>query len=743
MTTVRCAVGGAVKGRGAWMVTLCLVVAVGGGCGDDSPGGQDAGPDGSVDAGPDAGPTRPLRALLLDSELRHTSSWIDTLDALEATGFTATYRRFYPHLTAADVAFDGDGVPAHDLVVLAAGRAPGNPGSRMRWAEISWARTYVDNGGVLVLATQSGFEDAYTGENDFYIFNRLLEELGVAIRVDKNTVIGRIWSTDPAVAHEPVGWAYPTPLEFSLGYPYLVKPDDGIIAGGMLPTLRVASDQVDVRLRTYHVGYLWQRVGGDPLMQVQTLTESRAAAAVAQVGQGFVAVVPRSVLTITAASAISDKPAMDPDREAANSAWIRSFFGSLRGLLLGEAAFAVGMVHDTDTLFSVAAPGHTALDPSGEVFEVASDVSSLAVPSAPPSGELSDPPADPIPGPRPLPAWFHPGGGRVAYGGLPPDPADMAVAFDEIVTHHVGALMTSTGPKALTTLSGTALDAEQQKYVDIAALAETAGARWFVGDWFNDGSGAYPPMIGAQGQVSDVPAPLNETYWSQVIIPIYEAVGQLAATNLGIAGIHLDLELYSGPVWHHDGWAFSDDTLQRYLDTITDPGLTSDLQNVSSADRLDLLVDRGLLGDYFGALEEAAYELGRRCREAAHAHAPQLEMMVYVAGFPNTWFYHGLFRGLGTLQQPVIVMTYDGWANRATEAFWTRGVPLVHLGGAIVSHFLPTDFDDVLVSLAQGNDGYWYYSFNDFSLTNPNPPTLHGPGVDYWAAVDEANERLE
>jgi hypothetical protein len=90
MTQLECNSGGTTVWRGvgsvAFRVALCLVV-LGIGCGDDSPGTPDADLDGAVDAAPDAGPARPLRALLLDSELRHTSSWIDTLDALEATGF--------------------------------------------------------------------------------------------------------------------------------------------------------------------------------------------------------------------------------------------------------------------------------------------------------------------------------------------------------------------------------------------------------------------------------------------------------------------------------------------------------------------------------------------------------------------------------------------------------------------------------------------------------------------------------
>ena len=42
--------------------------------------------------------------------------------------------------------------------------------------------------------------------------------------------------------------------------------------------------------------------------------------------------------------------------------------------------------------------------------------------------------------------------------------------------------------------------------------------------------------------------------------------------------------------------------------------------------------------------------------------------------------------------------------------------------------------------LLAGNDGYWLYSFNDISATNPNPPALHGSATDYWTAVDSVNQ---
>jgi hypothetical protein len=274
-------------------------------------------------------------------------------------------------------------------------------------------------------------------------------------------------------------------------------------------------------------------------------------------------------------------------------------------------------------------------------------------------------------------------------------------------------------------------------------MAESAGAEWLVGDWINTEAGAYPAMVGSHGSSTNVPAPLNQEFWEERVIPMYDAVGQVAADNPGLTGLHLDLELYSGPIWHHDGWAFSDDTVGVFQEVSGDQQLGGDLLAAGAGERLDLLVDHGALGDYFAALEQAAFELGCACREAARAWDDDLELMVYVPGFPNTWFYIGFMRGLGTHEQPVIALTYDGWGDRPTEALYAAGVEWVHLGGTIVQHYNPEDFDDALYSLATATDGYWFFTFNDFSATNPDPPDMHGDSSEYWAAVDEANAQLD
>lgn len=759
----------------SWFLVLTLFIMlppVGSGCGgdgdadadadsdvdgdaDDVDGGGDADSDADMDEESDADeeqvptPAHAPQVLILDQEFRHYSTWVDLMRAFEAAGLDVRYRRFYPHLTNADVAPNDEGVVPNSIVVLAAGRTPGNPGSVMRLAELEAAERFVREGGALLLVPQSGHWNSYSGENDFFIFNRLLESLEVPVRIERNTVVGQVFFNTPPIPHHDTDWAYATPLEFNIGYPYLLTPDHDSIVGGMLPTLRVDSTDVEVLLHTWNLGFIWLNLQGAPEDEIlEDLWEERAVATLSRGGSGYVAVVPRGPLTVTTASSISDKPAMDPTGIEANIEWMHDLAVQLRELVDGEREHEVTWTREGDQLFSVAAAGIEPLDPSGDVRDVMSEINTLAVPEEPPEGELYDEILPPPPDPRQIPHWFSTGGGRVAYGSVTESPSTMRTAFSELVNYEVDVLMTTTNPVRLTTLDGDALANEEARYVEIAELAEEGGARWFVGEhyvgpYLGSDPRSYPSMVGSHGGAGDSPAPLNAEYWEDFMIPTCAAVGELAAENPGIAGLHFDMELYNGPVWHHDGWAFSDDTVEAFGNNGGDETLASDLLELPAARRLDHLVDAGALNAYFDVLEDAAYQFGARCREAAREHAPDLDLMIYNAGFPSTWFHIGMLRGLGADVRPVIVLTYDGWSHGPTQALWAEGVNFVHLGGTIVSHWSPDHFEDVLVSLAQGNDGYWYFTFNDFSSTNPDPPALHGDQGAYWGAVRRANERLD
>jgi hypothetical protein len=718
--------------------------------GPPGPADKDAVVDASPDAKAeeDAPPARTPRALILDQQLGGRVAWIDVIDALETAGFEVHHRRYYPHLSAAD--------STYSLVIMAAGNAPAVPASTMRLAELANARKLVEGGGALLLAPLSSFHDSNSGENDWFLFNRLLEELEVDIRIDKNTVIGAAWTGSPAPPHVDTEWAYAPTLEMALGYPYL-EPTAGHptsagverVAGGSVPTLRVTSDEVDVLLRTHDKGYIWRYFfTGDPSQRVVPLDRERAVAALARAKRGYLAVVGRATLSSLGglAGSASDKPARDLLALDSNRRFLSALFSYLRQLVAGVAAFKVHGPLGKDQSFTVATQEIPAIG-SGPVLKVSTTINQLAVPDKPPATDEDL--LELAPGgnaaPVAAPSWFGKGGARIAYGDLTQPLSAMTAAFGEILAHDLDALLTGSQPERLTRRDP---QPWRDNHLDVAQQASSAGARWiasgFINTYWAENPGVYPRMVGAQGQQADGPAPLDDKFWSEVMIPTYAAVGELAKQSPGIFGLSFDLELYqAAQLWHTDGYAFSSSTLAAF--TSSQPGAPhkSKLEQLPAEERLDYLVDQGLLKSYFHALEHAAFLLGRSCREAARKEAPHLELLVYVPVFPSSWFYHGLLRGLGTPARPVVVLTFEPWADRARRELNAQGVQMAHVGGTLASHWRPQDLAQVLPALAAGSGGYWYLSFNDFSSTNTKPPSLHGTGVEYWAAVDAANKTLD
>ena len=261
-----------------------------------------------------------------------------------------------------------------------------------------------------------------------------------------------------------------------------------------------------------------------------------------------------------------------------------------------------------------------------------------------------------------------------------------------------------------------------------------ASARWIASDFFAARfDGSYPQMVSAQGFSAPWLDPAADAYFKNVIIPTCAAAGDLGADNPGLFGISFDLEIYGGPLLHVDGFSFSDAAAT----------VLPELAAVPAGERLAYLEDHGALKAYFAALEERAWKWGKSCREAVRAKAPNLELLLYAPAFPDSWFYRGFMRGLGTAEHPLVLLTYEAWADEPRRVLNGEGVSMVHLGGVINHHWTPDSYDDALVAAGKNNDGYWYLSFNDFSAINPHPPTLHGAGSAYFTALDGANAALD
>jgi hypothetical protein len=710
----------------------------------DGDGADDVG-----DGADDVGPPPPLRALLIDYDVLHPDAWVALRAALAAAEIELDYRRWYPHLTAADTTE----AAAYDIVVLAAGLAPGSTAATMSAAELDTATAFVTAGGLLVLAPWSGYLDSRSADNDWFLFNRLLELLGLPARIEKALLVGDLFGYDPPPAHVDSRLGYATALEFDVGYAWL-RPNpelpvaEGVgerLAAGRSTIVRTAGTGAEVWALAGVEQKLWRRLSGATIDdQFRWLIRDQAVALVLPAGAGRVAILPKGLLTVGGANGmVSQQPVLSPETQAANGTFLGNVARRLAELRRGAAVTPSDPSPADERLFDTEAPGFPPLGDSTEVVAIGAAPSRRAVPPAPPAGELLAAWPEPVPDAPAVPR-FPLGKGTLGFGGVPADPAAVDVMFAEARAMGLDTLMLTITPEQLVTgdLDPAAADALRARIADVADRAAAAGVPWTVGMYFSghvflSHDADWPWSVGAQGQRLRQPAAAHVAYWDDALTPAVVEVAAIAATHDGIAGIQIDLETYGGGLWYADLQCFDDESFDVYLAGLADDALRDELAAVAQRQRLDELIDRGLLGDYLGALEAHLGAAAGRMRAAARGLDPDFDFVLYAPAFSSAWFYRALGRGLGEAARPVVWLSYDTWTAGQRAGWVGDGIPAVHLGGVIVGHFTPDDLRTALEAGLGYADGCWLFSFDELSATAAGDPR-HGTRADYRAAVAAA-----
>ncbi|MBI5490398.1 MAG: hypothetical protein HY905_23885 [Deltaproteobacteria bacterium] len=705
----------------------------------------DGGPNDAEDAD-DSSPPPPLRALLLDFDVLHPDAWIDLHDALVAADVPLDYRRWYPHLTAVDTT----GEDAYGIVFLAAGLSPGTAAAEMSLVEVDTAVAFVRSGGLLVLVPWPGYLDTTTGENEWFLFNRILETLGAPLRIEKVLLVGPIFGLDPSWPHEDSDRGYATSLEFDIGYGWLrvnaaspvADGVDGLLAAGRSTTTRTAGGRIETWAMAFPGQSLWQRL--DPSStQMRGVIRDTAAVLVAEADGGLVAVVPKGFLTVGGANGmVSHQPVLQPERVDANRIFLANAVRRLADLRRGAPLEPNNPAPD-QRLFATRAPGFPPITTSDEEISIAYAPHRVEVPEAPPPGDHLATFAEPSTEVPAVPL-FPSGKGTLGFGSVPADPADVDIRLAEAAAMGLDTLMMTITPEQLVTgdLSAADADALRARIADVADRAEAAGVPWTVGMYysgyaFNNHDAEWPWSVGPQGQRIRQPAAAEVGYWDEVLTPAVVEVATIAATHPGIAGVEIDMETYGGALWYPDLQCFEDESFQVYLDGLADDALRSELSGVSQRGRLDALLWHGLLRDYLEALSVRVEAAARRMEEAAHALDPDFVFIPYAPIFSSAWFYRAVGAGLATEVLPVVWLSYDTLTARQRESWVADGIPAIHLGGIILGNFDPEGLETGLRSGLSHADGFWLFSFDELSDTVASDPP-HGTRAAYRAAVAAA-----
>lgn len=693
--------------------------------------GPDAG-DATADT-PDMGAPLPRRALLVDYEMRPGFMWAGVRGALESAGYAVDYRRWYPHVTPADIAGD------FGMIVVAAGHAPSTPAARMRPDEVAHLEAFARAGGALTLLTEPGWSDAPFAENEWLFLNRLLERLQIPLRTGRATLIGEVWAPDGDIPplHMATVTGYPGSLEWTLdlpvGYPAAEHPALGrfapAMAAGWAAPLVCDGPEVAVLARTGLDVIVWQTLSeGDDQLAFPLPAVPLSAVALGP-ARAPVLVIPTSIALMPAhTERQSDEPMLDPSMWRGAGTFLDRAFGHAAELVDNPGAHTPGAGCDfllDAGLFSAVASGHAALTPLAPTVETLGPVSALPVPDAPPAVELEEP-LSPVELAA-APAWFQAGKAHIAYGDWD---ADLARQFDNGAAHGLGTYMIYIPPTW--GLEG------RRELADLAQTAEAGEVALFTGTiavslFSEDARDRAAKPRGRNGITMDVPSPVGDVFWDEGVVPFVLGVARAAAQNPGITGVQLDLELYgAGPLSLHRGMMLGDAEW-----AVVSDALGADASTVPIDERFAWLVDGGHMATAQRALADEVSRRATALREQARAIAPRLEFMIYTLDVSTGWFYDGLLHGLGTEDRPVTLLTYDLFTHAIRDDLAARGIHTRVVGGVLGVRLTPGDLGTALGTAREYSDGYWLFKLQDFppSSEDVGAARLHGRAEDYWDEV--------
>ena len=219
----------------------------------------------------------------------------------------------------------------------------------------------------------------------------------------------------------------------------------------------------------------------------------------------------------------------------------------------------------------------------------------------------------------------------------------------------------------------------------------------------------------------DVPQPLDKSFWEEEIkkplIPFLEKWNDTEISHgIKISGVVLDLEMYNRAKSQTGAFlatmGFGKETFEKFPDAQL-LGIGSLQENIQN------LVMNSRMQAYFNYLEEQAEEIGRDLREFFRDQIPNCDIGCYAINMGMDWFYKGFYRGLGTKEKPLQLLTFNSefdtfksWLNRnkiyvnhssvlmlskirSTEDFWRVNYILDRNNGVWINKFqrLAEDFN--------------------------------------------------
>ncbi|HYT82359.1 MAG TPA: hypothetical protein VEK86_02835 [Gemmatimonadales bacterium] len=581
------------------------------------------------------------RALLLDLALSDPLVLESTAAPWHEVGYTVEYRRFYPHLTRADLA-------RYRTLLLLGGREPEAPSDALTLGDLAILNEWLQRGGVVVL----GYAGDGEGFLDRWIMNRWLAALGAGIVIGDYPLKDTIPLPAGAIEPQPAAWPLPQSALDNAGIAPFPAGRNHVL---------LARDPSQVLARTSATAFI------RPPRETPAPRPGAAVVAASRVADGLVLVVSRHAL---AAAGIDLRPSTLPAPLSVEAlSRTRAFLEALARWTRRPAEWA-----------SVAPAGGARAHGAP-----------LALAGAPRPVATHPPPLAPPPGtdvmalPRPAPAE------RAREGGVPPwiSRQGMRVLWGDPRQRSLESMLALVDAAALNVLA-TEVQAParadslglRNAWRPIADRLQATSVRWFPAMSLAD---LRPPLgtgdaveRDVRGDTVGVWCALDSLLWRDTLRPAYRALARLGGGGRGgarselIAGVALDLDAARG------GYAaagFCDATYREGLRALgADSGQVEQLAALPPAARYDTLLERGWLGRYYDGLERLVAQRAAAIQADVRRLNPDARFAFRSAEMPSDWFSLGLLRGFSAPDAPVLLWTRERRVRDALVRYHDRGI---------------------------------------------------------------------
>ena len=553
------------------------------------------------------------RLLLLDESLTQPVELESTARPWDAAGYDVDYRRFYPHLTRADL-------DRYRVVMILGGRRPGAASDALDVGDLAILTEWTLRGGVVVL----GYPPEGGGSLDRWLMNRWLAWTGARITIGDFAL--RSARTphaapllEPQLANGMRGAGF-DPFAAGVSNPLLVE-DDGQTLASVGPAAFVQG----------------------PGLKLQRRPGATAIAAT-RVDNGLVVVASRA--------------ALDGAGESGSESEL--FFRALARWTRRPAEWArIPEAGARSRLVLSGGPAAVAPRPPRQ---------------APPEGVFAERlararRATPRPGAG-LPGWITRQGMRALQTDFPRLAPEVSVtariaaldsltnildigAFNLLVTNaHVAPLADSTGRGRWER------DALRAAWQQIAGRLQATSVRWLPL--------VAPKDLETIGDTAGPPCPLDDVLWGKIASGM-RVLSRFAASRSDLipaVGIELDetTRSWSGMPFCDAAWQAGIAALPKHP-ALTKARLTA-LAAVPLVARYDTLLESGLLAEYDSAVSRAVEQRAAAIAQDARRQRRDLLVAVLVPRSPDDWFTRSLVRGLTTPSAPAIVLSPDPRARQ-------------------------------------------------------------------------------